>query len=119
MKKTLAELIAKKVFNKKFWDKLKFFKREREEKSAYEKIHEKTRRANRLARQKRDADAVKKEQARIKSGAPPKDWIEAAKDKEYLKRKAYDKEHGSTSDRINRGLEELKDYEKKSKHFRN
>ena len=62
---------------------------------------------------------IKKEEARGKSGAPPKNWMEAARDKEYAARKAYDKKHGSTADRINKGLKGLKDAEAKSRHNRN
>ena len=83
--------LFKKVDSKKKSPKRDHAKEEREGKKKFEESQRKEA-AERMEKKKAfDDDMIKKEQARIKSKASPKNWMEAAKDKEYAARKAYDK----------------------------
>ena len=83
--------LFKKVDSKKKSPKRDYAKEEREGKKKFEESQRKEA-AERMEKKKAfDDDMIKKEQARIKSKASPKNWMEAAKDKEYAARKAYDK----------------------------
>ena len=125
--KKYGALIARKMFPKLFKKadpKKKPPKRDhwKEEAEGKKKFEESQRKETLAIRDRKRAfidDMIKKEEARGKSGASPKNWMEAARDKEYAARKAYDKKHGSTADRINKGLKGLKDAEAKSRHNRN
>ena len=111
--------LFKKVDSKKKPPKRDYAKEEREGNKKFEESQRKEAREWNKRKRARDAENIKKEEARIKSKAPPKNWMEAAKDKEYAARKAYEKKHGSTADRINKGLKGLKDAELKSRHNSN
>ena len=97
--KKYGALIARKMFPKLFKkvdSKKKPPKRDyaKEEREGNKKFEESQRKEAAERREKKKAftdDMIKKEQARIKSKAPPKNWMEAAKDKEYAARKAYDR----------------------------
>ena len=101
--KKYGALIARKMFPKLFKkvdSKKKPPKKKtlrdhyKEEAEGKKKFEESQRKEAAERREKKKAftdDMIKKEQARIKSKAPPKNWMEAAKDKEYAARKAYDK----------------------------
>ena len=111
--------LFKKVDPKKKPPKRDYWKEEREGKKKFEESQRKEAAERRAKKRAFDEDMIKKEQARIKSKARPQNEIEAARDKEYAARKAYEKKHGSTADRINKGLKGLKDAELKSRHNRN
>jgi hypothetical protein len=97
--KKYGALIARKMFPKLFKKadpKKKPPKRDhyKEEMEGNKKFEESQRKEKLAIREKKRAftdNAIKKEQARIKSKAPPQNEIEAARDKEYAARKAYDK----------------------------
>ena len=110
---------AIKKSGKKKPTKRDYAKEEREGNKKFEESQRKKSREWDKRKRARDAENIKKEEARIKSKAPPKNWMEAAKDKEYATRKAYDKKHGSTANRINTKLKQLKNEEVRSKHNRN
>jgi len=111
--------LFKKVDSKKKPPKRDYAKEEREGKKKFEESQQKEAAERRAKKRAFDEDMIKKEEARIKSKARPQNEIEAARDKEYAARKAYEKKHGSTADRINKGLKGLKDAEAKSRHNRN
>ena len=111
--------LFKKVDSKKKPPKRDYAKEEREGKKKFEESQQKEAAERRAKKRAFDEDMIKKEEARIKSKARPQNEIEAARDKEYAARKAYEKKHGSTADRINKGLKGLKDAEVKSRHSRN
>ncbi len=115
--------LFKKVDSKKKPPKKKtlrdHYKEEAEGNKKWEEDRRKEAAERRAKKRAFDEDMIKKEEARIKSKARPQNEIEAARDKEYAARKAYEKKHGSTADRINKGLKGLKDAEAKSRHNRN
>ena len=111
--------LFKKVDSKKKPPKRDYAKEERDGNKKWEEDQRKEAAERRAKKRAFDEDMIKKEEARIKSKARPQNEIEAARDKEYAARKAYEKKHGSTADRINKGLKGLKDAEAKSRHNRN